>query len=224
MLTLPGVFAPISDSWQLADAVRREPLLAGSTALDLCTGSGVVAVAAAERGASVTAVDVSRRALLATWWNARRNGTRVRLRRGRLFAPVAGERFDLISANPPYVPADGEALPTHGPERAWAAGPDGRAVLDRICDEAPGHLWPGGVLLVVHSSLIDVDATVERMVAAGLVGVRVTDRRVGPLGPLMREQQRAGRIDPDVTEEAVVVVRGVNPSRSSSSAPHRTRR
>lgn len=219
MLTLPGVFTPISDSWQLADAVRREALLPGSDALDLCTGSGVVAVAAAERGASVTAVDVSRRALLTTWWNVRRSGRRVRLRRGRLFAPVAGERFDLITANPPYVPADGDALPTRGPSRAWAAGPDGRAVLDRLCDEAPGHLWPGGVLLVVHSSLIDADATAERLVAGGLVDVGVADRRVGPLGPLMSEQQRAGRIAADVTEEAVVVLRGVAPDNPAPSSP-----
>src|SRR3954463_11572242 len=97
LMTLPGVFAPISDSWQLADAASREPIGPGARALDLCTGSGVVAVTMARSGADVTAVDVSRRAVITAWINARRHGTRIRVRWGRSFAPVRGERFDLIT-------------------------------------------------------------------------------------------------------------------------------
>ena len=208
LLTLPGVFTPISDSWQLADAVVREPIGPGARVLDVCTGSGVVALAAATTGADVTAVDVSRRAVWTVRLNARRNGLRVRALRGRSFAPVAGERFDLVVSNPPYVPSPRAEVPTRGAARAWEAGHDGRVVLDQLCDEVPAHLRPGGAVLLVHSALIGEDATLTRLRRAGLVDVAVVGRHRGPLGPLMRAQQASGRIPAEVVEEDVVIIRG----------------
>jgi release factor glutamine methyltransferase len=207
VLTLPGVFAPISDSWMLADAIRQEDLGPGRHALDVCTGSGVLAVTAAQCGATTTAIDVSRRALLTVQLNAIRSGLRVRTLRGRTFAPVAGERFDLIVSNPPYVPSPRPDVPRYGPSRAWEAGHDGRIVLDALCDGVTAHLRPGGVLLLVHSSLIGIDSTLRRLRDAGLVDVEVRARERGPLGPLMRAQQAAGMIPADVDEEDVVVIR-----------------
>ncbi|MDP1819608.1 MAG: methyltransferase [Acidimicrobiales bacterium] len=211
LLTLPGVFSPISDSWMLAAALQREPIGPGARVLDVCTGSGVLALDAAQTGAHVTAVDVSRRAVWTVCLNARRHRLPVRARRGRCFEAVAEERFDLIVSNPPYVPSPNPDLPTRGPSRAWAAGRDGRVVLDQLCDEAPYHLRPGGAILIVHSSLIGEDATVERLRGAGLIDVRVVERHTGPLGPLMREQQEAGTVPSDVDEEDVVIVRGAAP-------------
>src|SRR3712207_1081887 len=131
-MTLPGVFKPISDSEFLADVLREQTLPPRASVLDLCTGSGILALTAALRGArSVTAIDVSRRAVLTARLNARLNGVRVRALRGDLFNPVAGQRFDAIVSNPPYVPAATDELPDRGPERAWDAGRDGRALLDR---------------------------------------------------------------------------------------------
>src|ERR671933_274838 len=115
-MTPPGGFAPIRHSWLPAPA-RREAVVPGARVLDVCTGSGVVAVSAALAGGHVTAVDVSRRAVACAWLNARLNGTRLRALRGDLLAPVAGERFDVIAANPPYVPAEDEAPPPTGAAR-----------------------------------------------------------------------------------------------------------
>lgn len=209
MWTLPGVFAPISDSWMLARAAASEPPGPDGRSLDLCTGSGVVAVAAARAGWQATAVDVSRRALLSARLNARRNGCRIRARRGHLVDAVRGERFGLVTANPPYVPSTSPDLPRTGACRAWEAGPDGRAVLDELCARLPEVLEPGGVVLLVHSSLIGEDETLERLAGAGLTGTTVVDRVTGPLGPLMREQQRAGTVAAHLETEDVVVVRAV---------------
>ncbi|MET7279473.1 HemK2/MTQ2 family protein methyltransferase [Kribbella sp. NPDC005582] len=212
LLTLPGVFAPISDSWLLADAIRQEDLGPGSRALDVCTGSGVLALTAASCGAETTAVDVSRRALLTVRLNAIRHGVHVRTLRGQTFAPVAGERFDLIVSNPPYVPSPRTDLPRRGPSRAWEAGRTGRIVLDALCDAAPAHLRPGGVVLLVSSSLIGTDLTLDRLRNAGLVEVEVRTSVRGPLGPLMRAQQKAGTIPAEIDHEDVVVIRAVGPS------------
>lgn len=217
LVTLPGVFRPISDSWQLVEALRREDLGPGRRVLDLCTGSGVAALAAAGSAASVTAVDVSRRAVATVKLNAWRLGRRVQVRRAHLFEGLDGQRFDLIVSNPPYVPAPRDELPTRGPSRAWAAGRDGRVVLDEICDQAPAHLLPGGAILLVHSSIIGEDATLERLEAAGLRKATVIERHRGPLGPLMREQQRLGTIPADIQEEDVVIIRAVAPAAGATA-------
>jgi release factor glutamine methyltransferase len=104
LVTFPGVLRPPSDAFVLAHQLRLERLDEQSSVLDLCTGSGVLAVVAAQSGAGrVTALDVSRRALAATRLNARLNGVRVRTVRGDLFDAVARERFDVIVSNPPYL-------------------------------------------------------------------------------------------------------------------------
>jgi release factor glutamine methyltransferase len=206
LLAPPGVFAPISDSRMLAQALAEEGLGPGTRVLDLCTGSGLLAITAAQHGATVTAVDISRRAAWTVRHNARRNGVRVRALRGSLFGPVAHERFDCIVSNPPYVPSASADPPTRGRRRAWDAGTDGRVVLDQICTEAAGYLRPGGRILITHSNLIGEERTLELLTESGLTARTIT-RRPGPLGPLMAERVRQGLV-PAVDEEEVLIIRG----------------
>jgi release factor glutamine methyltransferase len=210
LFTPPGVFSPRPDSWLLAGALRAERLRPGSSVLDVCTGSGLLAVTAALDGARATAVDVSRRAVVCAALNARLNGVRVRALRGDLLAPVRGERFDAIVSNPPYLPAADDVLPTRGRRRAWDAGRDGRAVIDRLCEQAPAHLDAGGVLLLVHSSLCDADATLAALDTHGL-RPEIAVRHRGALGPLLRarapELEARGLLAAGEREEDVVVVR-----------------
>jgi release factor glutamine methyltransferase len=194
IFTPPGVFQPRSDTWMLVEAVRNATLGPRATALDLCSGSGAVAVAAALRGArSVTAVDLNRRSAWTARMNARINGMRVRALHGDLFKPVAGRRFDLITANPPYVPEPPGLAHRRG-DHAWNAGEDGRAVIDRIIEQLPAHLDPGGCALIVQSSVTGTRETLDRLADAGLEPT-IVQRRRGPLGPIL-----AGRIDYLISE------------------------
>jgi release factor glutamine methyltransferase len=210
IFTLPGVFQPRSDTWMLADALVAA-MPRGARVLDLCTGSGALAVTAAVHGAGeVVAVDVSRRSLLSVRANALVHRVRVRAVRGDLFGAVgAGERFDVIVSNPPYVPDATDELPARGARRAWDAGRDGRVLLDRICREAADHLRPGGVLLLVHSSVIGEQDTLRALRASGRAAT-VLERRRGPLGPLLSarapELEAKGMLAPgERTEELLVV-------------------
>jgi release factor glutamine methyltransferase len=215
MMPLPGVFRPHSDTWMLAEVIARGAKVRGSAVLDLCTGSGALAVVAARSGAaSVTAVDVSRRSALAARLNAALNAVAVQVLRGDLFTPVRGRRFDLIVSNPPYVPSSAAKPPTRGPTRAWEAGHDGRAILDRIVAHSPDYLCPGGSLLLVQSSVCGERQTLEALETVGLAPA-VLDRRRGPLGPLLAGRvahlRRHSLIAQDRAEEQLLVIRGRAP-------------
>ena len=131
------------------DAVRP-----GSAVLDLCTGTGAIAIALKKLcpRAAVTAADISEDALSLARENARALGADVRFVQGDLFSPVAGERFDVIVSNPPYIPdaLRGRLQPEVEREPALAlfAGADGLDFYRRIAREAPGHLFSGGWLLL----------------------------------------------------------------------------
>lgn len=210
LFTPPGVFAPRPDAGVLLDATTER--LRGEV-LDLCTGSGVLAISAARAGRPVTAVDLSRRAVFAARLNARLNGVEMTVLRGDLYAPVAGRRFDVILSNPPYIPVPPGKRRQMG-SHAWDAGADGRLVLDPLCRGAAHHLKPGGEALVVHSSLAWVERTLELMSDSGLeAGVIAVHE--GPLGPIGHARagylRDIGVLDEDEVER-MVVVRGRRPA------------
>jgi ribosomal protein L3 glutamine methyltransferase len=123
--------------------------------LDLCTGSGCLAILAARAfpNARIDAVDISKDALEVAAHNIADYGLedRVTLHRGDLFKPLGGKRYDLMITNPPYVDAQGMAvLPREcraEPKLAFDGGADGLDFVGRILNDASQHLTPGGGLL-----------------------------------------------------------------------------
>ncbi|CAM5236857.1 HemK2/MTQ2 family protein methyltransferase [Streptomyces chartreusis] len=208
--TPPGVYTPQWDTGLLARALGREDVGSATEVLDLGTGSGALAIQAARLGARVTAVDISRLAVLTARINALLAGRRVRVRRGDLADAVPGRSYDLVVSNPPYVPSPAARLPLRGRSRAWEAGRDGRALVDRICTAAPSVLRPGGVLLIVHSGLCDSRTTLQRLSDAGL-RASVTERATVPYGPVLRSRQRwlvrEGLAEHAENREELVVIR-----------------
>lgn len=126
--------------------------------LDLGTGSGCIAIAAAVNlpAARVTAIDLSPQALAIARENAARHGVaeRITFLEGDLFAPLAGDaRFDVVASNPPYVAdAEMETLPAdvrlHEPPGALKAGKEGLDVITRLVRKAATHLAATGTLLI----------------------------------------------------------------------------
>jgi len=134
----------------------RRPLLARrrpGRILDLCTGSGCLAILAARAfpSAAVDAVDLSPGAIARKNVARHRLGRRVRVLRSDLFSAVRAARYDLILSNPPYVSQrDMRALPAeyrHEPRLALAGGGDGLDLVARIIQEAGRHLAPNGMLV-----------------------------------------------------------------------------
>ena len=127
--------------------IAQTPTTRVASALDLGTGCGIVALHATRYAARVVASDISERALRFAAMNARLNGVaeRIEFRSGDLFAPVAGERFDLILSNPPFVitPRSGDA-PVY---EYRDGGLTGDALAQRVVEAAPGYLTAGGTVL-----------------------------------------------------------------------------
>ena len=159
--------------WALDRMPRDRPLRVA----DLGTGSGAIALALAyERpNAQVVATDASADALAVARGNADALALgHVEFRHGDWFAPLRGERFDLIASNPPYI-AETDAHLDQGdlrfePRAALASGADGLDAIRVIAREAPGHLLAGGWLLIEHGWEQGADVR-ALMRAAGLVDV-----------------------------------------------------
>jgi release factor glutamine methyltransferase len=176
----PSVLVPRPDTETVIEVARglRSDRTAACRVLDLCTGSGAIAVALAKElpAASIVATDVSEAAVAIARKNAARNGMgeRVDVRVGDLWAPVGDETFDLIASNPPYIAST--VIPTlsaevrREPVLALDGGADGMVFYDRICAQARAHLVPGGALVVEHG-FDQADQVRERFERAGLTHV-----------------------------------------------------
>lgn len=157
------VYPPGSDSVLLAEAV---PVRSDEWVLDLCTGSGIQALQVAPRANAVVAVDIGARAVAMARLNAALNDARVEVRQGDLYRPVAGERFDLIIANPPFVPARSRGPAYH------SGGPRGDRVLRRVVEGWEAHLRDGGRAIAISHLAVRRGETVADILRPWVRGFR----------------------------------------------------
>lgn len=211
-----AVYQPQADTHLLIAAVRSAGRAAGARALDLCTGSGAVAVGVADAGAaSVLAVDRSSAAVAAA--RSLADGRPIAVREASVTDPelhrrLGGQTFNVITCNPPYVPAPEAGWPTPPgqPAHAWDAGPRGRDIIEPLCARVADLLSPGGVFFLVQSSVAAPAETMWALRCAGLhtdVGAAATI----PFGPVMTGRAgwltRQGLIRPGQRWEDLVVIR-----------------
>ncbi len=219
-LTADGVYPPQHDTLLLIDAMERSSLVPGRRVLDLCTGSGAVAIAAAELGAaSVTAFDVCPRAVRCSQGNAVHAGVDVDVRAGSWTCALDCAPFDVVVSNPPYVPTppvddscyiDSAA----GPSWAWNAGPDGRLVLDPLCASASNLLCEGGSMLLVQSAIADAQRSLDILWSHELCAEIVASQRI-PFGPVLSVRagwlEDTGLMPRGCREDELVVIRADKP-------------
>lgn len=161
MGTRSDVYEPADDSFLLAESLD---VSGGSSVLDVGTGTGLLALVAAEKAGHVLGVDVNPEAVRLARENAKLNGIKnVEFRVSDLFDRVDG-KFDFIVFNPPYLPVDEEDLLG----RAWSGGVDGLEVIKRFVSAAPSHLGKNGVIMLLVSSFNDVNGVMCLLSEHGL--------------------------------------------------------
>jgi release factor glutamine methyltransferase len=173
ILVTPSVFNPKVPRTGALLAAQLDARVVGADAdvLDMGTGSGVCAVFAARYARRVVAVDINPAAVRCAGINARLNHAehRIEVRHGDLFAPVSGERFDLILFNPPFL----QGTPRDDRDRAWRS----TDVPERFAAGLPAHLKPGGSALVVLSTFGGAPSFLEEFHRRGLAVSVLTERR-----------------------------------------------
>ena len=173
LLVIPSTFNPKvpRTGAYLAAHLKASHVCRDAEVLDMGTGSGVCAIFAAHEARRVVAVDINPAAVRCARINALLNHLeeRIDLRHGDLFAPVGGERFDLVLFNPPFLrgAADDDR------DRAWRS----LDVAERFAAGLRGHLHPGGAALVVLSTFGDAGMFLAAFRAHGFTSSLLAERR-----------------------------------------------
>jgi len=161
-ITDEGVYEPAEDSILLADNLSVDE---GDVVLDLGTGTGIQAIAAASKAERVLAVDINPAALKLAERNAELNRVgNIEFRVSDLFRDIKGkEKFDLILFNPPYLPVEGGDML----DLAWSGGEGGVREINRFIDSASKHLESGGRMQFIVSSLNPLQDIIGRLEKKG---------------------------------------------------------
>lgn len=162
-----NVYEPAEDSFLFAENL---PVATGDRVVDMGTGCGILGVIAATKADEVVAVDINPYAVRCAKENAELNHVAEKMSfvQGDLFSSIrTGERFDLVLFNAPYLPSDDEDEDSWL-ARSWTGGVSGRNVIDRFISGAPKHVEPNGEILLVQSTLSDVEETLSRFAGSRL--------------------------------------------------------
>jgi release factor glutamine methyltransferase len=162
-----NVYVPAEDSFLFAENLK---VTGGCKVVDMGTGCGILGVIAAKKADRVVAIDVNPYAVKCAKNNAEINGVgnRVSFIQGDLFAPLRNRKeFDLILFNAPYLPSE-ETEKDSWMGWAWDGGVSGRTVIDRFLWEAPKYLKPGGEIMLMQSTLSNVEQTLRNLEQRGL--------------------------------------------------------
>jgi len=153
------VYEPAEDTFLIAKHLKVDGFI-----LDVGTGCGILSVLAASKAKHIVAVDINPYAARCAKINAEVNGVsdKIDILIGDLFNPIHENlTFDTILFNAPYLPDEKRKESTSLIEYAWSGGKDGREVIDRFIQQAPKYLKPYGRILLVQSSLSDVEKTIR---------------------------------------------------------------
>ena len=166
-----NVYEPAEDTFLLAETVKVRP---GERALDVGTGTGLIALLMAKKARYVLGVDINPKAVELARKNARLNGIKnVEFKVSDLFERVEG-KFDVITFNAPYLPG----RPEEPIDFALVGGERGREVIDRFIAEVPDYLSAEGRVYLVQSSITGIEETLKRFEDAGLSAEVVARKHV----------------------------------------------
>jgi len=172
-----NVYEPAEDTFLAADYLVVNDY---DTVLDMGTGCGILAVLAAQKAKKVVAVDANPYAIRCVRRNAEINkvAEKIDIRKGDLFQPIRrGEKFSLIVFNAPYLPT-GSREERSWLGKSWSGGPTGRHLIDRFIKEAPQYLTRKGRILLVQSSLANIDATIRKFREVSLQAKVIAQKKV----------------------------------------------
>ena len=168
-----SVYEPAEDSFMLAKYAQK----IHGRILEIGCGTGIVALSAAKTHLKneVLGIDINNAAVKNARYNAEKNKIKnIRFKRSNLFSTIKNKKFDYILCNPPYVPTNKDEKITGSLNHAFDGGKDGRKILDQILWMFENYLEPHGRLILIHSSLQDVEKTRQKLVKRGYT-MRIID-------------------------------------------------
>ncbi len=163
--THPEVYEPAEDTFLLAenlDIQRKDEVL------EIGIGTGLITIYTAQRTRKVVATDINEHAIKCALKNTITNRTyNIELRKGNLFEPVEGEKFDLILFNTPYLPTSEDEKLNEELNAAFDGGIEGRDTIDAFIEQVKDYLNEGGRVQLVQSSLSDNEKTLTKLEELG---------------------------------------------------------
>lgn len=156
-----NVYEPSEDTFLFAENLDVK---AGDNVIEVGSGCGILSILAAKKASNVLAIDINPYAIRCAKENAILNkiDNKISFIQSDLFSFMKNDaKFDSILFNAPYLPSEGDET-SSWIGRAWAGGKTGRQVIDRFIPETPKHLNPKGRILLLQSSLTDIEATFQK--------------------------------------------------------------